>query len=108
MDISPCCKYGDLAERHVGCQLVLQAVDVDELPVELLLVGVELHKAGGPQLLEGFDAEFQRAAIRRLAIGWMTEAVQSCHNGVVLVVLRLYHDSVRPVVTKCDGRRTVV
>ena len=42
---------GDFVERHVGCEFVLQAVDIDELAVELFFVFVELHEEVLPLLL---------------------------------------------------------
>ena len=47
----PLLEDGDFVERHVGCEFVLQAVDVDELAVELLFVLVQLHEEVLPILL---------------------------------------------------------
>ena len=44
-------KDSDFIERHIWSQLVLQAIDVDELAVKLFLVLVQLHKLALPLLL---------------------------------------------------------
>ena len=50
---------GDLVERNIGGEFVLQAVDVDELAVELFLVLVELHEEVLPLLLVLLQAPLQ-------------------------------------------------
>ena len=42
---------GDFIERHIWSEFVLQAVDVDKLAIEFLLILVELHELMFPLLL---------------------------------------------------------
>ena len=53
---------GDFVERNIWSQLVLQAIDVDELAVELFLVLMQLHKLALPLRLVLLHQVFQAIA----------------------------------------------
>ena len=52
-------KDSDFIQGNIGCEFVLQTVDVDELAVEFFLVGVELHEEVLPLLLVLLHAPLQ-------------------------------------------------
>ena len=54
-------KDGDFIQWNIRSQLVLQAIDVDELAVELFLVLMQLHKLALPFRLVLLHAPFQTA-----------------------------------------------
>ena len=73
---------GDFVERHVGCEFVLQAVDIDELAVELFFVLVELHEEVFPLLLVLLHAPLQAV---QLGCGWVDADALAC-----LLLMSLY------------------
>lgn len=56
-------KDSDFIQWNVRSQLVLQAIDVDELAVELFLVLMQLHKLALPLRLVLLHAPFQAAEL---------------------------------------------
>ena len=52
-------KDGDFVQWNIRSQLVLQAIDVDELAVELFLVLMQLHELALPLRLVLLHAPFQ-------------------------------------------------
>ena len=55
-------KDGDFVERNIRSELVLQAINVDELAVELFLVLMQLHKLALPLRLVLLHQVFQAIA----------------------------------------------
>ena len=81
-------KDSDFVERHIGRKLVLQAVDVDELAVELFLVLVELLELMLPLLLVLLYAPCQAVEL------WSSRVDAEAFTSFLVVILYKIDDVV--------------
>ena len=58
-------KDGNLIQRHIRCEFILQAVDLDELAVQLFLIGVQLVELAGPVLFVHLCDVFKSIGIHK-------------------------------------------
>ena len=59
---------GDFIKRHIGSELLLQAVDVDKLTIEFLFILVELHELMFPLLFVLLHSPCQAIGIRERGV----------------------------------------
>ena len=77
--------HGDIFIRHLGSQLVLEAVDVNEDPVQFFLVGLKAAKPQPALVLPSLEGIFQIPAVRAVDLG---DAVAKLYQRMPLEIPR--------------------